>query len=61
MTLALTAEESQLLQWGLTIPLGSLRVEIARTDSRSFKARLRKQEEIAHRLVERLSGLVPST
>ncbi|MBI3028049.1 MAG: hypothetical protein HYY64_00845 [Candidatus Rokubacteria bacterium] len=60
MTLTLSREEHEFLMQALRIYLDNLRVEIARTDSRSFRAQLRQQEEIAQALVERLSGLVPS-
>jgi hypothetical protein len=54
MTLTLTPEEHEFLLETLTSYLSGLHREIARTDSRSFKTRLRVQEEIAHTLIERL-------
>lgn len=56
MTLTLTREEHEFLRETLKRYLADLDREIARTDSRTFKAQLKRDEEIARKLIERLSS-----
>lgn len=56
MTLTLTQEEHEFLRETLRRYLVDLDREIARTDSRRFKAQLKRDEEIARKLIERMSS-----
>ena len=56
MTLTLTQEENEFLRETLKRYLADLDREIARTDSRTFKAQLKRDEEIGRKLIERLSS-----
>lgn len=61
MTVTLTHEEREFLAQVLKLYLGAVRLEIARTDSRQFKAQLRRHEAIAQGVLERLgSDLIPA-
>ncbi|MBI2152226.1 MAG: hypothetical protein HYV92_00265 [Candidatus Rokubacteria bacterium] len=61
MTLTLTREEHEFLRETLKRYLADLDREIARTDSRTFKAQLKRDEEIARKLIERLSSASVTT
>ena len=52
--LELTAEEALLLKEILQSDLGDLRMEIADTDLQSFREKLRKNEELIKRMIDRL-------
>lgn len=54
MTLALTAEEQELLLETLISYLSNLRVQIMRTDNRAFKAQLRRRMEVAQTVLDKL-------
>jgi len=56
MLLTLSNEEQELLVETLNQYLSDLRMEITRTDSRQFKARLRHHEQIIQGLVEKLGS-----
>lgn len=52
--LELTMDEALLLKEILQSHLGDLRMEIADTDLQSFREKLRKNEEVIKRIIERL-------
>ena len=52
--LELTTDEALLLKEILQSHLGDLRMEIADTDLQSFREKLRKNEEVIKRIIERL-------
>jgi hypothetical protein len=56
----LTEDECVVLRHLLELKLRDLHHEIHHTDSREFKAALRHEEEMIHRLLERLSAEVPA-
>ncbi|MBI4240265.1 MAG: hypothetical protein HY613_00995 [Candidatus Rokubacteria bacterium] len=56
MLLTLSNEEQELLAETLNRYLSDLRMEITRTDSRQFKARLRHHEQIIQGLIEKLGS-----
>ena len=57
MILTLTNEELEFLIQTMKRYLSDLRIEIARTDNRLFKVRLKHDEEIAHVLIQRLESI----
>ena len=58
--LELTAEEALLLKEILQSYLGDLRMEIADTDLQSFRNKLRSNEELIKRIIDRLGKMDPA-
>jgi len=58
--LELTAEEALLLKEILQSDLGDLRMEIADTDLQSFRDKLRSNEELIKRIIDRLGKMDPA-
>lgn len=56
MQLELDEEMRGLLTGILTTYVADLRMEISATDSPSFKSGLRREEELLHEVLQRLSG-----
>jgi len=59
MTLALTDEERDILRRALKTCQSDLRVEMTRSDAPEFSARLKHQEQLVQRLLERLDSRSP--
>jgi len=57
--LELTTEEALLLKEILQSDLGDLRMEIADTDLQSFRDKLRSNEELIKRIIDRLAKMYP--
>jgi hypothetical protein len=55
--LELTAEEALLLKEILQSDLGDLRMEITDTDLQSFREKLRSNEELIKRIIDRLAKM----
>jgi hypothetical protein len=58
--LELTTEEALLLKEILESDLGDLRMEIADTDLQSFRDKLRSNEELIKRIIDRLAKMYPA-
>jgi hypothetical protein len=58
--LELTTEEALLLKEILQSDLGDLRMEIADTDLQSFRDKLRSNEELIKRIIDRLAKMYPA-
>ncbi|HZH84427.1 MAG TPA: hypothetical protein VFD87_14855 [Phototrophicaceae bacterium] len=58
--LELTTEEALLLKEILESDLGDLRMEIADTDLQSFRDKLRSNEELIRRIIDRLAKMYPA-
>lgn len=58
--LELTTEEALLLKEILQSDLGDLRMEIADTDLQSFRDKLRSNEELIRRIIDRLAKMYPA-
>ncbi|MBI4542308.1 MAG: hypothetical protein HY705_04695 [Gemmatimonadetes bacterium] len=61
MAITLTAEEAALLRQVLTGYLSDLRMEIADTDSRDFREKLKEEEAFLKRLIEQLGTEAAAT
>ena len=58
--LELTGDEALLLKEILQSDLGDLRMEIADTDLQSFRDKLRSNEELIKRIIDRLGKMAPA-
>jgi hypothetical protein len=58
--LELTGDEALLLKEILMSYLGDLRMEIADTDLQSFRNKLRSNEELINRIIDRLGKMDPA-
>ena len=58
--LELTDDEARLLKEILQSYLGDLRMEIADTDLQSFRNKLRSNEELIKRIIDRLGKMDPA-
>jgi hypothetical protein len=58
--LELTGDEALLLKEILMSYLGDLRMEIADTDLQSFRNKLRSNEELIKRIIDRLGKMDPA-
>jgi hypothetical protein len=58
--LELATEEALLLKEILESDLGDLRMEIADTDLQSFRDKLRSNEELIKRIIDRLAKMYPA-
>lgn len=58
--LELTPDEALLLKEILQSHLGDLRMEIADTDLQSFRDKLRSNEELIKRIIDRLGKMDPA-